>query len=110
MNRNFGKSSFLFLLLIAAAVVLKPVMVFAAVDSLVHPTLVGPKAMSSTLGVPTRSLTASTRMDKMEKDSTVAALLKAEVPKTGFCRLAGSSIKCPGVEIPRPRSPFILQI
>jgi hypothetical protein len=109
MNRDLGKTSFLFLFLIATAMVLKPVLVFAGVESLVHPILVSPKAMSSTLGVPARASAASYRMDKMEKDPTGDALLKVEIPKTGFSRGLGDSFNGkPGIEISRlPRSPVL---
>ena len=109
MNRNLGKTSFLFLFLIATAIVLKPVLVFAGVESLVHPILISPKAMSSTLGLPARSSAASCRMDKMEKDPSVDALLKVEIPKTGFFRGLGDSFNPKlSVEISRlPRSPVL---
>jgi hypothetical protein len=110
MKRNAQKTSFLFLLLIACALVLKPVIVFAGMESLVHPTLVSPKTASSTLGVPIRSCAASYRMDKMETHSAVDALLRVDISKTAFCPNLRTSFNQPLDETPRLSRPLVLRI
>ncbi len=100
----------MFLLLIAFALVLKPVMGFAGMESLVHPTLVNPKTASSTLGVPVRPSAASSRMDKMETDSTVDALLRVEISKTAFGPSLRTSFNQPVNETPGLSRPPVLRI
>ena len=110
MKRTSKKTSLLFLLLIASALVLKPVMVFAGMESLVHPTLVSPKTASSTLGVRVLSCAASYRMDKIEANSTVDALLKAEIPKTAFGPGLRTSFNQPADEAPGLSRSLVLKI
>jgi hypothetical protein len=110
MKRTSGKASLLFLFLIAFALVLKPVIVYAAIESLVHPTLVSPKTASSTLGVPVRSCADSYRMDKMEANSTVDAFLKVEISKTAFYPGLRTSFNQPVNETPGLSRPLVLRI
>ena len=81
MNRFRPKPDLLFSVIIACAVILKPVWVFAGIGDLVHPSLVTPKIMSSTMGTPARSLGAYSRLDKMEKDAPTGVFLKAQPPQ-----------------------------
>jgi hypothetical protein len=100
MNHFRLKPNLLFSLIIAGAVILKPVWVFAGIGDLVHPSLVIPKIMSSTMGTPARSLGAYSRLDKMEKDALTGVFLKAQPPKArlglGFLELKGLLIQIPG--------------
>ncbi|MGH7739791.1 MAG: hypothetical protein ACREL1_06555 [bacterium] len=77
MKRLFPKFSGLLLVLMALAVILRPVAVFAGLQSTVHPSLLGNKKHLPTCDAPVQPSVVYSRVNKMEKDSVPAAFLKS---------------------------------
>lgn len=109
MNPFRPHTNLLFSLIVAFAVVLKPVSVFAGID-LVHPSLLIPKVTSPTMGTPARSLGAYSRLDKMETHTVAGTFLKSQFPKAHLGLGLGLRLKGQWAQIPRPLGFSILRI
>ncbi|HET9870376.1 MAG TPA: hypothetical protein VFR02_07770 [bacterium] len=109
MTRFSIHRSLVFLLLVAAAVVLKPLMARAGLELVAQSSLTV-KASPITWGTPARAAGAHYRVDKMERDSVTGAFLKTETrPARADLAFAPSTVP-PGRPLPLRTAPRVLRL